>query len=127
MSKQLAAQIRCPNCEHQFEATLYRSIWIEYPENRKLIFDDKINVVTCPACKSKTRLQFSFLCTNVREQIAVWYEPYPDPDVEKDAQLFAKRYGPRNFYATAPRIRDWNAFKEKIVELEQQTGMKPVK
>lgn len=124
MSKQLQAQIRCPNCKHQFVATLYRTIWIEYPENRKLIFDDKINVVTCPACKSKTKLPFPFLCTNVKEQIAVWYEPYPDADVEKDVQQYAKHTGPRSFYATAPRIQDWHAFKEKIIELEQQTGMR---
>ena len=125
MSKTLQARIRCPNCENQFETTLYRSIWIEFPENRKLVFDDKINRVTCPACKMQTKLEFPFLCTNVKEHIAVWYEPCPDPDVEKDAQLYAKHHGPSSFYATAPRIRDWNAFKEKIVELEQRTGMKP--
>ena len=124
MSKQLQANIRCPNCEHQFEATLYRSIWIEYPENRKLIFDDKINLVTCPACNSNTRLPFSFLCTNVKKQIAVWYEPYPDADVEKDVEQYAKHTGPRSFYATAPRIRDWDEFKQKIVELERQPGMR---
>ncbi len=124
MSKTLQARIRCPNCKNQFEATLYRSIWIEFPENRKLIFDDNINRVTCPACKMQTKLEFPFLCTNVKEHIAVWYEPYPDADVEKDAQLYARHHGPSSFYATAPRIRDWNAFKEKIVELEERTGVK---
>lgn len=124
MSKQLPARIRCPDCAHQFDTTVYRSIWIEYPENRKLIFDDRINVVTCPACDSDLRLPAPLLCANVTKQFAVWYEPYPDADVEKDVQLYAQHHGPRGFYAMAPRIREWTAFKEKIVELEEQSAMK---
>ena len=125
MSKQLPARIRCPNCDNQFEAVLYRSIWIEDRANRKLIYDDQINVVICPKCKVKTKLEFPFLCTNVKEHIAVWYEPYPDPEVDRDIKQYAKHFGPSSFYATAPRIRDWKAFKEKIIELEQRTEMKP--
>lgn len=104
---------------------LYRSIWIENRENRKLIFDDQINAVTCSQCKVKTKLEFPFLCTNVNEHIAVWYEPYPDPEVDKDVKQYAKHFGSSSFYATAPRIRDWKAFKEKIIELEQRIGIKP--
>jgi len=104
---------------------LYRTIWIENRENRKLVFDDKINVVVCAKCKLRTKLEFSLLCTNVKEHIAVWYEPHPDPDVDKDMKDYAQHFGASSFYATAPRIRDWKAFKEKIVELEQRTGMKP--
>lgn len=104
---------------------LYRSIWIENPENRKMIFDDQINVVMCPKCMIKTKLEFPFLCTNAKEHIAVWYEPYSDPEIDKDMKQYAKHFGPSSFYATAPRIRDWKAFKEKIVGLEQCTEMKP--
>jgi|CXWL01.1.fsa_nt_gi transcription elongation factor Elf1 len=125
MSKQLPARIHCPNCDNQFEVMLYRSIWIENRENRKLIFDDQINAVTCSQCKVKTKLEFPFLCTNVNEHIAVWYEPYPDPEVDKDVKQYAKHFGSSSFYATAPRIRDWKAFKEKIIELEQRIGIKP--
>lgn len=82
-------------------------------------------MVACPACKIETKLSISLLCTDVKEHIAVWYEPYPDPVVEQDVLLYAKHFGAQSFYATAPRIRDWNAFKEKIVELEQRTGIKP--
>ena len=45
MSKKLEAEIRCPSCGHAFPTELYRSIRIEYPENRALIFQDKINCV----------------------------------------------------------------------------------
>lgn len=125
MSKRLPARIRCPNCDNQFEALLYRSIWIEEPANRKLIFDDQINVVICPKCKTKTKLEFPFLCTNVGERIAIWYEPYPDPQIDTDMKQYANHFGPNSFYATAPRIRDWEAFKAKILECERQPDMRP--
>ena len=50
MSKQVEVEVTCPKCRVQFETTLYRSLWIEYPENRNLIFNDEINLVTCPSC-----------------------------------------------------------------------------
>src|ERR1035441_5129742 len=99
VSKQLPATICCPKCAHSFSATLYRSLWIEYPENRSLVFEDKINVVTCPACNSKTTLPFALLCTNVNKQIAVWYEPYPDAVVDEDVRRYVKHFGPGSFYA----------------------------
>ena len=125
MSKRLPARIRCPNCDSQFEVMLYRSIWIEDPANRKLIFDDQVNVVICPQCTTRTKLDFPFLCTNVKEHIAVWYEPYPDPEIDNDMKQYANHFGPSSFYATAPRIRDWGAFKAKIIELEQRPKMRP--
>src|ERR1041385_4553550 len=120
MSKTFSIELSCPFCQSDFPATLYRTIWIEDSENRKLVFEDKINVVTCPNCGRESHVQSSLLATNVREHIAVWYEPYPDPQVEEDLRLYAKHMGADSFYATAPRIRDWAAFKEKIVELEQR-------
>lgn len=98
---------------------LYRSIWIEDPENRKLIFDDQINVAACPKCRTRTKLEFPFLCTNVKKRIAVWWEPYPDPDIDKDLEQYKKHFGAGSFYASAPRVRDWEEFKGKIIELEQ--------
>jgi transcription elongation factor Elf1 len=58
MSKRLEAKITCPNCNHQFDFTLYRSIWGEYPENRDLVMSDRINVATCPSCGVATKLDF---------------------------------------------------------------------
>ena len=71
MSKKLGANITCPQCKNVFPAELYRSIWIEFPENRSLILDDKINAVTCPRCKHHERLKFPFLCTNVKSGFAL--------------------------------------------------------
>lgn len=97
---------------------LYRSIWIEDPENRKKIFDNDINVLDCPNCKDRTRIEFPFLATNVKRKFAVWYEPIPDPAIDADIQQYASHFGNDSFYAKAPRIRNWDAFKTKITELE---------
>jgi len=67
MSKRIDAKITCPNCSHQFDFTLYRSIWGEYPENRELVMSDKINVATCPSCKKSTKLAYPFIYTNAKQ------------------------------------------------------------
>lgn len=118
MSKKIPAEIQCPSCRSKFNVELYRSIWIEDDENRNLIFNDEINAVTCPSCNVCTKLKFPFLCTNVKKGIAVWYEPYHDAEIDKDIALYKAKMGKDSFYATAPRVQDWEEFKKKIVELE---------
>lgn len=120
MSKKTPAEIQCPSCNSKFDVELFRTIWIEEPKNRELIFNNEINAVTCPACKKKTRLEFPFLCTNVKKEIAVWYEPYHDAEIDKDVSLYKAKMGENSFYAQAPRIQDWEEFKKKIVELERK-------
>ncbi len=121
MSKQIEAQIGCPNCEFKFQMKLYRSIWIEFPENMKLILSDEINAGTCPSCKSRFHVPFPFLCTNVKKGVAVWYEPHHDPEIDKDMVLYIKEFGPNSFYAKAPRINNWLEFKKVVHELQEGT------
>ena len=118
MSKKLGANITCPACKNVFPTELYRTIWAENPENRSLILDDKINAVTCPRCKHHERLQFPFLCTNVKRGFALWYEPHPDPQIDKDMADYRKHMGAESFYSKAPRISDWETFKAKLLEME---------
>ncbi len=120
MSKKVGAQLICPECGHGFPVQLFRSVWIEQPEHRELIFSDKINRFDCPSCRSEVDSQFAFLCTNVPKRVAVWYEPYPDPQIDRDVAGYRTQMGANSFYALAPRISDWEAFKSKIVELEAQ-------
>jgi hypothetical protein len=121
MSMKLKAEMPCQGCDKPFKVEVFRTLWIEEPANREMIFNDTINVVTCPNCSSKTKLDIPFLCTNVRRGIAIWYEPFHDKDIDKDMVLYAKRFGKNSFYAQAPRIKDWNEFKRKILEMEKQT------
>ena len=51
---------------------------------------------------------------DIRENFAVWWEPLYDPSVDKDTEGFARIFGERSFYATAPRVQDWEEFKQTI-------------
>jgi hypothetical protein len=121
MSKQIEARIPCPQCGEEFNVTLYRTLWIEDPINRNRVLNDEINVVICPACRKKTRVEFPFLCTNVKKGIAIWYEPYHDPVIDKDISQYAAHFGPNSFYAKAPRIQEWAEFKKRLLEMEATT------
>lgn len=118
MSKRIEAKITCPNCSTQFDFTLYRSIWGEYPENRELVMSNKINVATCPSCKQSTKLLYPFIYTNANQHFAVWWEPEFDPQIDSDSEGYSKMLGAGNYLATAPRIKDWNEFKNTIVKFE---------
>ena len=119
MSKRIEAKITCPRCKHQFDYTLYRSIWGEYPENRELVMSDKINVAKCPSCGDSTKLVFPFIYTNAKQHFAVWWEPEYDPQIDKDSAGYANMLGEGNYLATAPRIRAWDEFKETILKFER--------
>ncbi len=118
MSKQIGAKITCPNCQTQFDVTLYRSIWGEYAANRELVMSDEINVVTCPKCNISNKLEFPFIYTNAKQHFAVWWEPEYDPQIDKDSQEYEKMLGPGNYFTTAPRIKNWGEFKATIVKYE---------
>jgi len=119
MSKKVGAHIKCPSCGTETEFYLYRSLWIEDPENRKMVFEDRVNLFECPSCGRSERAKFPFLCTNTKEGFAVWYEPYHDEAIDKDVEGYRKTMGTNSFYATAPRIQDWDEFKKAIVEFEK--------
>lgn len=122
MSKRLGAQIQCGACGHKFNVSLYRSIWIEEPANRDLIFSDQINRFNCPSCRNHIDTEFAFLATNVKRQIAIWFEPQHDPNIDKDIAGYKKMMGSNSFYAKAPRISDWEEFKRTILEYERKSG-----
>lgn len=115
MSKRVDATITCPRCGNEFQFSLYRTIWGEYEENKQLVMTDEINVSTCPACKSKTKLEYPFMYVDIKKQFAVWWEPINDPQIDKDAIEYGKMFGQGNFYQMAPRIRGWVDFKKTIL------------
>jgi Zn ribbon nucleic-acid-binding protein len=118
MSKRIEAKITCPNCTNQFDFTLYRSIWGEYPENRELVMSNQINVATCPSCNYSTKLQYPFIYTNADQHFAVWWEPEFDPQIDSDSKAYSKMMGEGNYLASAPRIKSWGEFKETILKFE---------
>jgi hypothetical protein len=99
--------------------TVFRTLWIEEPENRAMVFEDRMNEVRCPKCGHAFCVAFPFLATNVPGHFAVWYEPYPDPQIDEEAAGYEIIFGPGNFYAEAPRIADWEEFKATIEKYER--------
>ena len=117
MSKKLNIKIEC-DCGKPFVASLYRSIWGEQPENRELVMSDNINVAVCPDCGEKIKVPLPFLYTNVPKKFAVWYEPQYDSNIDDDVAGYAKFMGKDSFYAKAPRIKNWQEFKDTIIKFE---------
>jgi hypothetical protein len=108
----------CPHCGNQFKTTVFRSIWGEHTENRNLVMSDQINVVICPNCNRRTKVPIALMYVDINKQFAVWWEPIPDPQIDSELIEYGKMFGQGNFYQTAPRIRDWEEFKETIRKFE---------
>lgn len=114
MSKQIDATIRCPKCGHQYPVKLYRTIWGEYQENRNLVMSGNINKCTCPKCGFSFVAPYPFMYVDIKAGFAVWWVPTDDPNIETETAAYSRMFGPRSFYSTAPRITDWEEFKETI-------------
>ena len=119
MSMLYAVTIRCPACGATHSQSLFRSLWIEDPANRALVFENRVNLAMCPHCNITSTVNASLLCTNVPRNFAVWYEPSPDAQVDKDIEDYAIAMGRDCFYVTAPRLSDWNEFKRTIEKFER--------
>lgn len=118
MSKQVEVTITCPNCKTNFKTTLYRTIWGEYPENRSLVMNDQINAVKCTGCQSVLKIPMPFMYTDAKKYFAVWWEPHHDPQIDNDINVYKQTTGADSYFSTAPRIADWEDFKETIIKFE---------
>ena len=118
MSMQIDVELNCQKCGNSFYTKLYKTIWGEYPENRELVMSDQINIVRCPHCGMISRVVSSLFYTNSKDEFAVWYEPVPDPMIDKDTEGYKRMISPDCYLATAPRIKDWDEFKETIKQFE---------
>lgn len=119
MSKRVDATITCPKCSKQYPVKLFRTIWGEHEENRRLVMNDEINVPTCPHCGFSFKAPYPFMYVDVKEGFAVWWEPQYDAGIDTDAQGYARMFGSNSYYATAPRIKDWEEFKRVINDYYQ--------
>jgi len=62
--------------------------------------------------------EYSFLAVDVHKNFAVWYEPIPDDTIDSDILGYSILLGQDNFYSSAPRISNWNYFKQVISKYE---------
>ena len=119
MSKTYDGDVECPRCGKEQIFQFFRTLWIEDPDNRALIFDDRLHLFVCRHCGQKVHIDTSFLVTNVPGHFSVWYEPHPDPVIDEETVGYAAMFGEDSFYANAPRIADWEEFKETIEKFER--------
>lgn len=119
MSKLVDATIKCPNCGREYPVKLFRTIWGEHEVNRNMVLNDKINVPQCPHCNFSFKAPYPFMYVDVKAGFAVWWEPQHDPGIDSDAHDYATMFGANSYYATAPRIADWDEFKKVIIEYYQ--------
>ena len=114
MSKLLDATIKCPKCGQSYSVKLFRTIWGEHESLREKVMNDEVNICTCPHCSFSFKAPFPFMYVDVVAGFAVWWEPTYDQGIDSDQASYAKMFGPNSYYATAPRIADWNEFIETI-------------
>lgn len=114
MSKRIDIEITCPHCGQKYQSTVFRTIWGEYEENRNMVMNDNINIVSCPHCHYSFHAPLAMMYVDVVKNFAVWWEPYYDSGIDSDTIGYRNMFGEKSYYATAQRISDWNEFKETI-------------
>jgi len=120
MSKIEERKIDCPSCKQVFSTKIYSSAHTDNPHDRAQIFNDKINVATCPHCHTGIQIDTPLLCVNHKLKFAVWYDPNHDEQIDGAANFLDKALGANNYLLRAPRISNWETVKAKILELEKK-------
>lgn len=114
MSQQVEITATCPKCGHQYQGKLFRTLWGENEGFRKAVMNDNINICTCPKCGHSFHAPMSMLYVDGVKQFAVWWEPQYDSSINEFTEGFTKMLGHGNYYENAPRISDWEEFKDTI-------------
>ncbi|MCQ2058615.1 MAG: CpXC domain-containing protein [Bacteroidaceae bacterium] len=115
MSKLIDITVTCPHCGRQYNAKVFRTLWGDggTAENN-ILSNDKTNVVECPDCHYAFRAPLAMMYVDCRAGFAVWWEPIHDDGIDSDATAYANMFGPDSYYAKAPRIEDWEDFKDTV-------------
>jgi len=123
MSAQQETAVKCPSCGEIIKTKIYKSIWGEYPGNRRFIYDDKINLIYCNNCHNKVFVQTTLLYNNVEKLLAAWYEPISDDTYIISHNEGLKRMLGNNadYIIKAVRFKNWNDFKNYIKEKEKDS------
>lgn len=114
MSQRVEVTATCPNCGKQYQGNLFRTVQGEHESLRSAVMNNNINILEYPHCGHKFHVPLAMLYVDAVKQFAVWWEPVYDPQIDEMTVGFSKMLGHGNYYETAPRISDWEEFKETI-------------
>ncbi|MBQ0086778.1 MAG: hypothetical protein KBS72_03720 [Bacteroidales bacterium] len=114
MSKLVDIGVNCPYCGNHYEAKVFRTYWGESESARAKVFNDEINIVTCPHCGKSFHAPLAMMYVDCQTGFAVWWEPFHDKGIDSDIAGYSSMFGESSYYAQAPRIADWDDFKSTI-------------
>ena len=98
--------VRCPSCDHEFEAPLVESINVmQHPEQRERLLAGQMNVIECPACKIKFHVPRPLLYFDAPRRILVWCYPPTDPDKQKAILEEHRQLISQQFALLPPQLR----------------------
>lgn len=115
MSKLIDITVTCPQCGQKYNTRVFRTLWGDggTTDNNPLS-DDNVNIVECPHCKYAFRAPLAMMYVDCQRGFAVWWEPIHDSGIDNDIIAYRNMFGADSYYAKAPRIQDWNDFKETV-------------
>ena len=116
MEKQIDYSISCPKCNRLVNAVVQNTVYGDVPGNMEKVMNDRINIAKCPHCGHSFQVPVSVMYANQIKHYAVWYEPIHDPKIEESSKIWGQMLG--DFYEQAPRIHDWEMFKDTITKFE---------
>ena len=147
MSKSETRDMSCLLCMDEENSLIkdfkiYSILWGDNPENRKLVFNDKLNFFHCRNCGEVINHSYfqPLLYVNKDQSFAIWFAPRFEEDtrfqamidaletpishqmeakIRNDVEGYKRCFLPAdNYYVTAPITRTWEEFKNTIIKFE---------
>ena len=120
MSNKFKAEVTCPYCKEYLEVVLYSSVNVSIdPTLREEVFNNKINTVECPKCKSGFPVHCQLMYHDMAKQFAVWYDPLNERTESKLTKTEMKM-GETNYLFNAPVSNTWDDFLGHIKLFESK-------
>ncbi len=117
MSELISKYIACPKCQQQSTVELLCSINTESePDARELVFDEGFFKWKCKKCGFQSKLMHPLLYNDIKNKFMVYYIPKVERSRILDEKL-EKEFAELS-YIKKRLVADFNAFKEKIILLE---------
>ena len=83
MSMPTRETISCPECGHEQEFTLWRSVNVTLdPELKDKLIDGRLTTCTCDGCGYETQVVFSLLYHDMDRKLVVWLVPGDEEEPE---------------------------------------------
>jgi len=123
MSREIEVDVTCPACLFKDVVPVFTSVNVTMdPDLRDKIFDDELNRFTCPNCGKSKVLPVNLMYHDMDLKFAVWFSPKGEM-CEEERMVFdkvAQSMGIGDYLSKAPTAPNWEDFKNKILEFEEQ-------